>query len=243
MGQEGSFRGGAAVMSPDGDVVDSGEGPSCPGCVWDLSRTCYLGGAGTCQEQAGCVDSDTGESTKQLWTVWLTTPETPRREAGTICLGDQDDLVTTADVGEQVQDAWLEYVPAQRPSVQPPDGRTLVNLPTYFHSGQPAQMPATTIPVLDFHIQLTARAQWEWTFEPGVTKTFDTPGSHWDDPEPREVQYTYDETGDHLVTLNTTWWGSFRVGDYGPYDIETPATQGPYQLDLEVTEAKSVLTR
>lgn len=47
--------------------------------------------------------------------------------------------------------------------------------------------------------------------------------------------------GAHVVELTTNWWGTFHVGGYGPYDIETPATQGPYRLALTVTEGRSLL--
>jgi hypothetical protein len=33
-GEEGRFTGGAAVMTPAGEVVDSGAGASCADCVW-----------------------------------------------------------------------------------------------------------------------------------------------------------------------------------------------------------------
>jgi hypothetical protein len=141
-----------------------------------------------------------------------------------------------------VQTNWRTLVPEQQPTVQPPDGRAIVHLPTYFHSGQPQVMPAATVPVFNFEVTVTARGEWEWQFEPGSTAEFDVPGSRYDDPDP-VVRHTYDTTGQRTVTLRTRWWGSFTVGDRGPYDIETPATQGPVDIDIEVVDARPVLQR
>ncbi|MGW0229008.1 hypothetical protein ACWDWO_11900 [Actinopolymorpha singaporensis] len=161
---------------------------------------------------------------------------------GTVCLGEPDDVVTTADVGEEVRKNWAVWVPPQRLSVQPANSRTLVNLPTYFQSGQPQQMPAKTVHVFNFDVTVTAEGEWEWTFESGVTRKFDTPGSSYDDSDP-QVSYTYDTAGPRSVELNTSWHGRFRVGAYGPYDIAQPAVQGPGQIDLEVVESGPVLGR
>ena len=144
------------------------------------------------------------------------------------------------DVGEEIQEQWVAYVPVQAPTMQPPDGRALVNLPAIFHSGQPAEMPATDVDVFDFTVAVRARGEWVWTFAPGAVRIFDIPGSTYPDDE---VSHTYTDTGERTVSLSTNWWGSFTVGNEGPWDIETPATQGPYELPLNVVEASPVLTR
>jgi hypothetical protein len=103
-------------------------------------------------------------------------------------------------------------------------------------------MPAATVPVFNFEVTVTARGEWEWTFEPGFTREFDIPGNTYTDANP-QVVHTYETTGARTVTLTTRWWGSFTVGDRGPYDIETPATQGPYDIPLDVVELSPVLAR
>lgn len=155
-----------------------------------------------------------------------------------ICIDDADDIVTLADIDREIQRQWIAYVPEQRPSMQPPNGRALVNLPTIFDSGQPAEMPSTAVPVFNFTVDVTARGEWTWTFAPGVTKSFDIPRSTYPDDE---VSHTYTEVDHQTVILNTRWWGSFTVGEEGPWDIPTPATQGPYELPVEVVEATSAL--
>ncbi|MET9020158.1 hypothetical protein ABZV93_09275 [Actinopolymorpha sp. NPDC004070] len=179
---------------------------------------------------------------KYLYDVYLMRTGTAWQLRDSVCLGDPNDVVTTADVGNEVRKNWAVWVPPQQLSVQPANARTLVNLPTYFQSGQPQRMPAKTVHVFNFDVTVTAEGEWKWTFEPGVTKTFDTPGSSYDDSDPK-VSYTYDKVGPRAVQLNTSWHGRFSVGAYGPYDIAQPAVQGPGQIDLDVVESGPVLGR
>ena len=172
------------------------------------------------------------------FSVWLTDDAGTSTFVDYICIDDADDIVTLADIDREIQRQWIAYVPEQRPSMQPPNGRALVNLPTIFDSGQPAEMPSTAVPVFNFTVNVTARGEWAWTFAPGVTESFDIPGSTYPDDA---VSHTYTEVDHQTVILNTRWWGSFTVGEEGPWDIPTPATQGPYELPVEVVEATSAL--
>lgn len=234
-GGSSGFSDETVLIGHYGGVVDSG-GESCEGCVWRTAPMCVNEG-GLCQESVRCGPGDKGV----LHTVYLTRPGEGEESVGALCLRPGADPVTKDDVWREVRSQWTVWVPEQRISMQPPEGETIVNLPTYFHSGQPQQMPPETVPVFDFEVTLTARGEWEWRFEPGVTRTFDVPGSYYDDPNP-EVRYTYQSTGDRDVVLETRWWGSFSVSDHGPYDIEEPATQTSDPIALDVRQAGSVLT-
>jgi hypothetical protein len=236
-----AFVGQAALFNHDGQVVDSG-GSACPGCEWRLQKACELGGNVLCHELMRCGENDDG-SHRWVHDVFLLRPGGGGwNQVGTLCLGDPDDALTPDDVWSQVQTRWRTLVPAQAPTLQPPDGQAVTELPTYFHSGQPRLMPAATVPVFNFEVTVTARGEWEWTLEPGFTREFDIPGNTYTDANP-QVVHTYETTGARTVTLTTRWWGSFTVGDRGPYDIETPATQGPYDIPLDVVELGPVLGR
>ena len=229
------------VMTKDGTVVDSGAGPSCADYEWSLRPACEIGGNATCRMALRCGAADDG-AVRYYYDIYLRRTGTGWIMRGSVCIGDDSDVVTTADIGEEVRRDWQVWVPKQRPSLQPVNGKTLVDLPTYFDSGQPQRMPAEAVRVFDTEVILTAEGEWEWTFEPGVKRKFDVPGSKYDDPDP-QVTYTYETAGPRVVELTTTWWGRFRVGGYGPYDIENPATQGPQRLDLEVVDSGPVLSR
>jgi len=240
-GGQDRFFGQAALFTKDGSVVDSGAGSSCPGCEWRIAPACELGGEVTCSEVARCGRTEGGDL-RTLYDVFLRRPGTGWTLRGAFCIADEDDVVTTADVGDEVRRRWQVWVPKQRVSVQPADGRTLVHLPAYFHSGQPARMPPTTVPVFGFEVTVAAQGEWEWTFEPGVTRTFHVPGSRYDDANP-VVSHVYETPGTRTVSLTTRWWGRFTVGSFGPYDIDDPATQGPALLEVTAVEAAPVLSR
>lgn len=237
-GDRDGFVGQAALMNKSGQVVDAGAS-TCPGCQWRLQKACELGGQVICHTLLQCGTNPDG-STRFVNDVFLMRPGTTWQLRGSLCLGDNEDPLTPDDIWQQVTTQWRALVPRQTPTVQPPDGRAIVQLPTYFHSGQPAQMPATTLPVFNFQVTVTARGQWTWTFEPGTTKHFDIPGSHYDDPNP-VVNHTYHTTGPRTVTLTTQWWGTLTIANRGPYDIATPAIQGPYDIPLDVIELQPVL--
>lgn len=97
----------------------------------------------------------------------------------------------------------------------------------------------TKVHVFGFDVMVTAAATWTWTFAPGHTMVTQVPGSRYPDTT---VSYTYAESGTHSVSLRTSWKGRFSVGEYGPYDINDPATQGPVRLVFDVTGLHPVLT-
>lgn len=154
------------------------------------------------------------------------------------CLRRGDRFLTVDDVGNAVKQNWVAYVPKQHPTMQPPDG-ALVQLPAIFDSGQPKKMPLTKVHVFRFDVMVTATPTWTWTFAPGHTLVTDVPGSHYPDTT---VSFTFGQPGAHTVTLSTSWKGRFSVGNYGPYDIKDPATQGPTTLAVEVDALRPVLT-
>lgn len=195
------------------------------------------GGWGCRQRQDYC--QQTGQ-VGSPFSVWLIEPSGNSTFVRYVCIGDPEDILTVEDVGEEIKKQWVAYVPEQKPTMQPPNGKALVNLPAIFHSGQPKEMPETSADVFNFTVNVKARGEWAWEFAPGVTRTFDVPGSTYPDDE---VSHTYAQSGPQNVVLNTRWWGSFTVGNEGPWDIETPATQGPYELPLEVVESSPVLGR
>ncbi len=222
-------------------VSAPGGGGSDESTEWRLTRACELGGQYICHTPATCIAGQAGNPDGLLFETYYRRNGGDWLRANDICLGPGEmDPLTVEDVGNEVRDRWIAYVPAQDPSMQPPDGTALVNLPAIFHSGQPAEMPETSVPVFNFTVNVKARGEWIWTFAPGITRPFDVPGSTYPD---QRVSYTYTHAGDQTVVLNTRWWGSFTVGKQGPWDIQTPATQGPYNLPLSVVEADPVLAR
>ncbi|REF36845.1 hypothetical protein DFJ64_2279 [Thermasporomyces composti] len=238
-GKRGRFV-GAALFTKDGEVV-SGSTGRCDGCEWLVMPTCTYDpedDRGRCRHRPDfcLLRGDTGLPHSVQF----------RRRGGEwrilayICIGSPDDVLTVEDVGEEIKRQWVAYVPKQQPRTQPPDGRALVNLPVIVHSGQPETMGPVDVNVFNFTVTVTARGEWTWSFAPGVRRTFDIPGSTYPDTR---VSHTYSTTGERTITLTTAWWGRFSVGDEGPWDITTPATQGPTAIPIEVVEASPVIAK
>lgn len=68
-GGEGRFFGSAALLTKDGEVIDSGAGSSCPDCEWHWFPMCS-GGDLDCTEPARCEDAG-GDYTNVLYWVHL----------------------------------------------------------------------------------------------------------------------------------------------------------------------------
>lgn len=241
-GGEGRFS-GTVLFSNDGDVYEpssGGGGGACDGCLWVTRPVCELGGQYTCRESARCDAAGPGPEDGVLTTLMFLRPGSAWENVGTFCDGEGEELHDTADIGEQVADQWVRYLPPLNPSSQPSADRTLVNWRTLFHSGhESSSFGPKDIAVYDFTIRLTAKTRYRWTFEPGVTETFDSTGSTYPD---LTVGHEYTEPGTYTATVQTEWIGEFSVDGRGPWQIETPATQQA-ALDVEVVDAEPVLVR
>ncbi|MDQ1629816.1 MAG: hypothetical protein QOI54_3560 [Actinomycetota bacterium] len=114
-----------------------------------------------------------------------------------------------------------------------------MNLPTLFASGEPKSLRTDPFDVLGFTVVVTARARWEWSFEPGVRETFGEPGGAYPDDS---VAHTYVSAGVRRVGLTTFWRAQFTVNGDGPFAVPGPElskTAAP--LVVPVREARSVL--
>ena len=141
------------------------------------------------------------------------------------------------DLSEVVRSSFVELLPGQQPSFQPPNGG-LVNLPTIFAVGQPGSIGPESLSLLGFDIVLTADAGWTWTFEPGVSQAFDVPGGRYPN---QDVTYTYEQPGPRSVSVTTTWTGEFTADGLGPFPVAGPPVTQTADLALDVREARARL--
>lgn len=134
-GGEESFT-GSAIFTKDGQVLSNpAGGDSCDDCEWLVLAMCFSetgDGPGCMQRLDYCAR--TGLDGRPF-SVWLTDDTGTSTFVDYICIDDADDIVTLADIDREIQQQWIAYVPEQRPSMRPPNGRALVNLPTIFDSG------------------------------------------------------------------------------------------------------------
>ena len=209
--------------------------PTCPQCQYVFTPSCQGGP----DESAACGNATTSCSQPDeiLMRVYRRQPPNPDWELiGTVCRGPSNDRGGPS-IGELVRREVQDLFDKPRPSYQPVRG-AIVNLPTLFASGQPARYEGEPHDLAGFTVQVFATATWEWTFEPGVTRTFDQPGG----PYPNySVAHTYEDTGTYEVELVTNWSAEYTVNGEGPFPVPGGPITQTAELTVDVREARAVL--
>ena len=125
----------------------------------------------------------------------------------------------------------LPLVPSQI-YLQPPDGWTLANVPTFVYASGGSQTLRTT--VLGFGVTVRATpARFTWTFGDGSASIATTdPGKPYPDGT---ITHAYRAAGVHRIALTTEWNGQFLVDGFTtwlPIDgtAQTRATSAPLRV-------------
>lgn len=140
-----------------------------------------------------------------------------------------------------VREALADRVPKPKPTIEPPDGRTIVNFPTIFYtSGAPYH---ETVPMAggSVRVELYAeRTAFRWHFGDGATRETTDPGA----PYPHEtVTHPYRFAGHFSPSVDITW-SHFRyriVGQGGWHSVDGSFTPDGPQAELRSVEALDLL--
>ena len=119
--------------------------------------------------------------------------------------------------------------------VQPPGGKTLVNLDTNFYTDN---TDVTDIPVslVESNVVVSARPiAYRWHFGDGTTETTTSPGAPYPD---LDVAHVYERTGKTAVSVDTQYGdASFTVNGGPPEQIPSTIWVAGAGQDLQVVEA------
>ncbi len=125
--------------------------------------------------------------------------------------------------------------PASELVVQPPGGKTLVNLESNFYTDNTA---ATNIPVTLVRANVVVSARpvaYRWHFGDGTTETTTSPGAPYPD---LDVAHVYEKTDKVVVSLDTQYGdASFTVNGGPPEQIPSTIWIAGVGQDLQVVEA------
>ena len=200
-----------------------------PACDW--------GGLATCTEVERCADGSVPER-------WVKYHQGQFVASADVCPGDPlpgDDTTTTTPAIDPREELKRVALPEAVINVQPPDGETLVNLPTIF-STDARSYTAPALRVLDHTVVFTLTPEsYTWHHGDGTTQTTTTPGRKFaDGDEPTNlIHHAYDRTADDIpVSVDITWFATWTLDgkDRGAVDGTVTKTGAAQQLDvLEAT--------
>ncbi|MCY7395540.1 MAG: hypothetical protein LH468_05180 [Nocardioides sp.] len=125
--------------------------------------------------------------------------------------------------------------PRSELTIQPPGGRTLVNLATNFLTTNTAAT-SQTVPLLGQQVEIEATpASWTWQHGDGTTQTTDQPGTAYPD---LTITHTYlDADTTASVSVDTTYTGRYRI-NAGPWNaIPTTRTITGTPAALQIVPA------
>lgn len=155
-------------------------------------------------------------------------------------IADQS-CVTPADLADEAARALATLTISPSPIVvQPPDGWTLVNVPTITYTQPAEQVLDTTLLGISVQIRATPRS-FTWDYGDGTAPLSTTdPGAAY--PH-HTVAHTYDEPAEQVqIALTTTWSGQFRITGTPTWtDVTGTATTTSTADPLRVYEARSRL--
>ena len=195
--------------------------------TWVVAIQC--GNGGICAEHVEC--SENGQ-TGFMHDVFM-----DGADVGDVCVPDQ--AVAEVDIVRLVIREFkrMEW-PASELVVQPPGGRTLVNLETNFYTTDSSAIPRDiTIAGQAVSIRATP-VSYTFHFGDSASTTTASPGSPYPD---LDVVHVYSRTGDVGVSLDTTYAGEYRIGNGEWTPIADTLTVGGAAQDLVVLEAKPQL--
>ena len=157
---------------------------------------------------------------------------------GTACLsaGEYAQVDDPPPIRELVLEAFktLSWSPSDL-VVQPPNGKTLVNLETNFYTTN-SSPTSISVMLVESQVVVTARPiAYRWHFDDATSITTTTPGAPYPD---LDVAHVYEQTGDVAVSVDTQYGDASFTVNGGPSEAipSTTWVAGESQ-DLEIVEA------
>jgi hypothetical protein len=119
--------------------------------------------------------------------------------------------------------------------VQPPGGKTLVNLETNFYTSN-TDISDIAVRLQGVNVVVSARPiAYRWHFGDGTTVTTTSPGAPYPD---LDVSHVYEQTNEVVVSVDTQYGdASFTVDGGPPEAIPSTIWVAGAEADLQVVEA------
>lgn len=172
--------------------------------------------------------------------TWFETTDGERLDMQSSCPEDAGEEAPLPELTAGMVAAAFRRIPLPESelSVQPPNGRTLVNFETNFFTEDTGEF-TRTVRLLGRQVELRIwPSQFGWRFGDGETARTTTPGAAY----PKlEITHRYLEKGRVSPSVDTTYAAQFRV-DGGPWrDVAGTVTIPGTSETLRVVTARPVL--
>lgn len=246
---DGGFYTGVSESGDEGDTdtdTDAGDTASvsttAQGTWSKVGQACAIGGVGTCTTFVICP---TGERAD----YWIKTVEGEVVDQAVACPGEDlpdDTTTTTTPAIDPRAELKKVLLPEAVITVQPPDGETLVNLPTIF-STDARTYTAPPLKVLDSTVVFTLTPQsFVWHHGDGTTQTTTTGGKRFvDGDEPTAlIHHAYARTAQDVpVSVDITWSATWTLDGKAQGAVDGTVTKVGQAQHLDVLEATPTLVR
>lgn len=161
-------------------------------------------------------------------------------EVGRVCFSPEDRAEQDNPIRLVIREFHRLSWPGSTLSVQPPGGRTLVNLRTIFFTTN-TEPTVQTVRLVGKQVEIEATpTEYTWHFGDGTSRATTSPGRPYPD---EDVVHTFARKGAVSARVDTTYRGRYRL-DGGPWmDIPEPHTVAGQSVRLQVLEARPHLVR
>jgi len=193
-------------------------------------------GQSVCVRPVQCIEP---EGTYRF-VVLRWTDGSPPQQVGTVCFDDDE----SEELGVVTEDAIIRRMktldwPSAQLVVEPPNGRTLVNLPTNFYTELvgPVVRP---VQILQHHVEVRATpTSYTWHFGDGSQpKTGSDPGASYAKDDSLRVSHVYTEAKVTVhPSVDVTYSGDYRVDGGLWHPLPTTLTKSGATVDLIVLTA------
>lgn len=199
--------------------------------AYDYGPTCGLGGRAVCYEGSPCVDDGVEGLSYDVFLAG--------EKVGEVCVTEQEAVEQEQVTPGRVLRAFrsLEW-PQSDLVIQPPDGQTLVNLPTNFFTDN-TSATRQTARLLGQEVLIEAvPATYTWRFGDGASQATASPGTAF---PALEITHQYADVGTFAPSVDTTYTGRYRLNG-GPWiAIPESLTVAGASQDLEAIPARPTL--
>lgn len=212
--------------------------------TYDYQPACVRGEGVSGQDFYGCGDR-VGCNHGVGYFVWVNHSDGRREYLGVQCFEPNEVPAAATVTADAVLRAFRRIpVPASEVTIQPPGGKTLVNLDTVFSTE--AEGFTRTIGLLGHRVDLDITpSEFRWVAGDGTVRVTDWAGRPWREGASLAdlITHRYEDVVNGLrPRVDTTWSARYRV-DGGPWrDVPGTVTITGASYDLAVLSASPALT-